>query len=104
MPFYRMDFDGKPAIVHINLGRRAAPAPCVARDEDLGERCSRMSVALCDHPAGTDVTGKPLTCDAPICEKHRTRVGVNRDHCPRHETQQSLPLQEDAYVPNGEVR
>lgn len=93
MPFYRMDFDGKPAIVHMNFGRRAGPAPCVARDEELGERCCRMSVALCDAPAGETLGGKPLTCDAPCCEKHRTRVGPNLDHCPRHARQAKLPLE-----------
>ena len=96
MPFYRMDFDEKPAIVHVNLGRRVAPAPCVAHDEELGERCARISVGLCDYPAGQTLGGTPLTCDAPICEKHRTRVGPNRDHCPRHAKQPPLPLERGA--------
>lgn len=93
MPFYRMDFgDGKPSIVHINTGRRRAAAPCVAFDEELQDRCGRMSVALCDHPAGKTLGGKVMTCDAPMCEKHQTPVGRNRDYCPRHAKQQALPL------------
>lgn len=97
MPFYRMDFDGKPAWVHMNFGRRACPAPCVARDEELQERCGRMSVALCDHPVGHTLGGNPLTCDAPMCDKHRASVGPNRDHCPRHNRQTALPLETEAH-------
>lgn len=93
MPFYRIDLgEGRTATAHFNFGRKRGPAPCVAHDDELGERCARMSVALCDAPAGETLGGTPLTCDAPICEKHRTRVGPNLDHCPRHATQIALPL------------
>jgi hypothetical protein len=85
--FYRTE-DGQGTI-HLNFGHRGGPSQCagprLAGDNAaLGERCGRISVALCDHPAGQDLSGKPLTCDMPMCEQHRTRVGENLDHCPRH--------------------
>ena len=94
MPFYRTE-DGRSSM-HINFGRKSGPLACVADrlpndDPAISLRCCRMSVALCDHPAGQDLAGKPLTCDAPMCERHRTRVGPNLDHCPRHATQLQLP-------------
>jgi hypothetical protein len=52
---------------------------------------NRMSVALCDFPVGKDLSRMTLTCDAPICAKHRTSVGPSRDHCPRRARQQKLP-------------
>jgi hypothetical protein len=93
MPFYWMDLpNGELAWVHMNFGRKAGPAPCIARDDEHGGRkCGRMSVALCDAPAGETLGGKTLTCDAPLCAKHRTKVGPNRDACPRHVQQLSLP-------------
>lgn len=81
--FYRFDGPDGSYWVHMRGGR--LPAACVARDPDKPtERCGRMSVALCDAPAGETLGGKPLTCNAPICERHRTSVGKNLDHCPRH--------------------
>jgi hypothetical protein len=58
--------------------------PPFRRDAFDGTRCGRASVALCDAPAGRDLSGTPLTCDAPLCEHHRTRGGTNIDYCPRH--------------------
>lgn len=94
MPFYRTD-DGR-GTMHVNFGRKTGPLPCVGPlrlgdDPAIGTRCGRLSVALCDHPAGEDLGGKALTCDAPMCEHHRTKVGPNLDHCPRHAKQQRLP-------------
>lgn len=92
MPFYRVDIpEGSTSFVHINFGRRRGPAPCVAHDAELGARCARVSEALCDYPVGRDLAGKTLTCDAPICRKHRARIRPNVDHCPRHGQQ---PLKE----------
>ena len=96
MPFYRTE-DGR-GTMHVNFGRKSGPLPCVGPtlpedDVTLGSRCFRMSVALCDHPAGQDLAGKPLTCDAPMCERHRTKVGPDQDHCPRHARQQPLQLE-----------
>lgn len=89
MPTYRSE-DGR-AWVHINFGRRKdSPLPCVgpalATDSPMSgwTTCRRISVALCDHPAGRDVDTKVLTCDAPVCDHHRTQVGPNADHCWRH--------------------
>jgi hypothetical protein len=90
MPFYRIGEPGADFVAHINFGRKkGTPGSCVAPrhagdNPKHGERCGRMAVALCDAPAGKDLAGKPLTCDAPICELDRTRGGENVDYCPRH--------------------
>lgn len=99
MPFYRVDVgDGQTIVAHFNFGgrQRGAPKQCVAPRFETdsptqGERCGRMSVALCDYPVGQDLDGTHMTCDAPMCDKHRTVVGRNKDHCPRHSTQARLP-------------
>ena len=41
--------------------------------------CRKPSIALCD---ATRKDGTP--CDAPMCEKHRNRVGVDTDVCKFH--------------------
>jgi hypothetical protein len=89
MPWYRIGEPGEDVIAHVNFGRKAGPVPCRAPrlpgdKPDWGNACGRLSVALCDAPAGEDLAGKPLTCDMPICEKHRARGGENVDYCPRH--------------------
>ena len=44
-----------------------------------------MASTLCDGPGGTDLGGRQVTCDMPICEKHATHVaGKDLDYCPRH--------------------
>jgi hypothetical protein len=30
------------------------------------------------------LSGKPITCDAPICNGHATPDGIDRDLCPKH--------------------
>jgi hypothetical protein len=92
MSWYRIGEPGADTIAHLNFGRKPGAALCVAPrfekdNPQWGNRCGRMSVALCDHPAGQDLAGKPLTCDAPMCELHRTKargLGADVDHCPRH--------------------
>lgn len=76
MPWYIVD--GQP--VHLNIGRRAGPAQCVARVERNGRpaKCCGVSGALCDWP----VEGG--TCDAPLCAEHAAVVGRNRHLCPLH--------------------
>lgn len=89
MPIYRTD-DGK-GWMHVNFGRNGGPLPCAAARLDadtwpnLGEKCGRMGGKLCDAVVGTDLAGKPLTCDMPLCKLHATHVkGQDRDYCPRH--------------------
>ena len=90
MSWYRLGEPGADTIAHFNFGRRKrGPLPCVAPRCSLdqakyGERCGRISAALCDAPAGVDVDGTPLTCSAPLCELHRTKAGADVDYCPRH--------------------
>lgn len=101
MPWYRTE-DGKGTF-HIDFGRGrrgvAGPLPCLgpARPGDdlvVSKRCCRISVALCDAPAGKDLAGNPLTCDMPLCEGCCTRGGTNVDYCPRHKhlAPPALPL------------
>ena len=78
MPFYRMDLkDGTSTMVHMRLDRRSTPAQCGLPDfNNPDERCMRMATFLCDYPiaaAGDD--DEPVTCDRPMCERHRTNVG-----------------------------
>ena len=77
MPFYRLN----GLMVHINMGRRKAPLPCVARIglEGRQVQCMGISGFLCDWPVEG---GK--TCDAPLCDHHANQVGRNRHLCPLH--------------------
>lgn len=89
MPFYRMGEPGEDFVAHVNFGRKPGAAGCRAPrlpgdKANWGDTCGRMSVALCDAPAGQDLAGKKLTCDMPLCEHHRARGGKNIDYCPRH--------------------
>ena len=59
----------------VSPGRTCAPCRAEGR--------SRASVALCDGPASPVSRRKATTCGAPLCGEHRTRVGVDRDLCPR---------------------
>lgn len=45
--------------------------------------CKRMSTKLCDFVVSPpqQVTHK-RTCDAPMCDRHATNVGLNIDYCP----------------------
>lgn len=81
MPFYRMGERGEDAWAHLNFGRKGGPAQCVMPafpedDHQLGPKCGRMSVALCDAPK----------CDRPVCELHRTKhpTKADTDFCPDH--------------------
>ena len=80
MPWYRVN----GMSVHINMGRKRAPAPCAARTTPANpivpsQRCCGVSVYLCDFklPSGA-------TCDMPLCAEHATQVGPDRHLCPRH--------------------
>lgn len=57
-------------------------APCLPGDnlELFGGHCGRIAAHLCDWPK--DRGGG--TCDAAMCQQHRTNVGPDRDVCPRH--------------------
>lgn|SRR5262249_37800213 len=91
MPFYRIDIGNRmSAVVYMTFGRKAGPAPCQADAFEFDEagiftgKCGRPSSKLCDAPAGTDLGGRTLTCDMPICVKHATRGGEHVDYCPHH--------------------
>lgn len=81
MGFYRFGKPGEDHVAHLNFGGRRSPQQCAMprfeKDNgELGARCGRASVALCDAPG----------CDKPICELHRTRHAskANTDYCPEH--------------------
>jgi hypothetical protein len=74
------------------------PKPC-----KVGGNCGARSVALCDWKLHQVVDGKRVyngkTCDMPLCESHRTKVGVHRggehdgeskDLCPAHHRRAQL--------------
>jgi hypothetical protein len=91
MPWYRTE-DGQ-GVMHLCVrGRQQSMAPRACRaprfetdNPKVGAICGRLGDTLCDAPAGTDLAGKPLTCDMPICERHATHVaGRDLDYCPRH--------------------
>lgn len=81
MPFYRVN----GVMVHLNMGRKKAPAPCCARvpakpgPASVSTRCFGISSFLCDHKYAD---GK--TCDAPLCSEHAKQIGKDRHLCPRH--------------------
>ena len=59
-------------------GRRTTPRPC----EFCGAKVpANVGGFECDEPAPERKSG---TCDAFMCAACRTRVGENRDLCPRH--------------------
>lgn len=50
----------------------------------FGGLCGRFANHLCDAPVGETIGGKTITCDAAMCEHHRTNVGPDVDYCPKH--------------------
>lgn len=88
MPWYRTE-DGR-GIVHVHVGRRAAPAMCRATrfaedNPQHGDACGRVSAWQCAALVGHDVDGTALACGMPVCERHATRVGTSDVvYCPRH--------------------
>jgi hypothetical protein len=53
------------------------------------------------------------TCDAPMCDKHATRIGRNTDYCPQHKSAaEGVPqpmndqefLERNAHIPTDEIR
>jgi hypothetical protein len=83
MPFYRVN----GMMVHLNVGRRKAPAPCKASIEVKGwvQACCGISSFLCDHPVGDE--GK--TCDMPLCAEHAHAIGSDRHLCPKHKRERA---------------
>jgi hypothetical protein len=53
-------------ITAIMCSRGRRPKPCCV------PFCGRESVALCDYQV--ERNGKPATCDAPMCERHRHTI------------------------------
>jgi hypothetical protein len=66
--------DGKAGIIiACSRGGRARQRCCI---------CGGTATVLCDYPLRGEKVGQ--TCDLPLCRKHTTRVGPNRDYCPAH--------------------
>lgn len=66
---------GGTAVLCSRGGKGSRPKPCGVAG------CERPSVALCDRPVWRG-PGQSRTCDAPICEGHRTAIGRDVDLCP----------------------
>lgn len=82
MPFYRYGAPGEDTWAHLNFGRKGGPLQCAMPafpqdNHEIGPKCGRQSVALCDAPK----------CDKPICELHRTKhqMKADTDFCPDHQ-------------------
>lgn len=95
--WYRFGDPGEDTIAHLNTGRKGSSDPCGAPrfEKDapnlpFGDRCGRMSVALCDHPH----------CDLPICRLHRTKhpTKPNTDFCPKHSGDANNPPRAETSV------
>jgi hypothetical protein len=55
---------------------------CSSREPRKSCSCGRASTALCDYPLTGSKAGK--TCDKPLCDRCRVRIGDNVDRCPAH--------------------
>lgn len=101
MPFFRVDStDGTSHVVHVRLSKRDTLDTCVFPDfDDPLQRCARLAVARCDFPVGKATADGGETCDRPMCRRHRTSVGPDRDHCPKHVTQENSMNETDEKGP-----
>jgi len=62
--------DGTLSMIICSRGQRKA-VPC--------HYCGKPSISLCDYPRGN---GK--TCDKPMCNKCKTKIGLDLDVCREH--------------------
>jgi hypothetical protein len=70
------DENGEPWGIACSRGRREIPK-CVV--------CGNPSTSLCDYPLGGG-----RICDAPLCRDCRAHVGMDTDHCPKHNTPEAI--------------
>lgn len=75
MPFYRLKF----GIVHMKGTKLPAPCSASILIEGKDALCLAPSSFLCDGHHNTNRSG---TCDTPLCDRHATSIGPNRDLCP----------------------
>jgi hypothetical protein len=78
-----VDENGKvTGTAHLNLGRRNVKLCRFCHSLD---NLRALSTKLCDFVVSPpeQITHK-RTCDAPICDKHATKVGPDVDYCPDH--------------------
>jgi len=87
MPCYKIDSPGMVAFVCCR-GKRETK-PCFF--------CGNPSTSLCDFPRHAlddfrrDIFGSK-TCDRPLCNDCRVKIGVDTDICPDHDKQKAIEL------------
>ena len=47
--------------------------------------CGAAGTLLCDWRVGRTKSGKPKTCDRPICAAHAQEVAPDKHLCPEHQ-------------------
>jgi len=72
MPCEVIKIPGGATAIVCSRGSRPRPVPC--------HYCGKPTTILCDF---TGPIAKK-TCDRPICENHRDKVGPDLDHCRLH--------------------
>lgn len=58
---------------------------CSRGKRKLCQYCGRPMTSMCDYPLPN---GK--TCDAPLCDKHKTTVGHDLDVCREHNNPEDI--------------
>jgi hypothetical protein len=74
--------DGSVAFVRHAQRRFPVCKFCPKRQNWSGH--SRPATLLCDFIVGKTLGGADITCDAPVCAICSTRVGPDKDFCPKH--------------------
>jgi len=77
--------DGKTFFAHYSTD--------VEDDPTIPQNCHRCNIVadfLCDYPVENG-----RTCDMPLCSKHRTNVGFERDYCETHAMMTYVERQRD---------
>lgn len=76
MPFYRMEFGGNTTVVHLNLGRKPAPLPCVgpAREGDDAAATTPFVFSSAFYARKRTTPAAPLEFICPASDEayHRT--------------------------------
>jgi hypothetical protein len=92
MPCIPIVKDGKQIGFSCTFGRSSKKCSVPGCDGSM----TKM-IILCDFPLTGTMKGK--TCSKPLCSRHATHVGPNRDYCPTHAKTQGSQEPEPASMP-----